>query len=76
MQTEKTINMNVGKWIPLFGGESGYTDVFMCSNCKKNTVVYRHAKSCDYNYCPRCGALMCSEQSIDKLRKEIGNSLL
>lgn len=48
-----------GRWIPRKPDCRGYTEAFMCSECKAITYMHYCAKDCEYDdFCPNCGADM------------------
>ena len=51
-----------GKWMTFNPDTRGYTDRFICSSCGNYTTYHVYDKSCDYDYCPNCGAKMDLEE--------------
>lgn len=47
-----------GRWIAENQDNRGYADCFTCTNCKNYVYTYALMRSCEFDYCPNCGALM------------------
>lgn len=47
-----------GRWIAENQDNRGYADCFTCTNCKNYVYTYTLMRSCEFDYCPNCGALM------------------
>lgn len=50
-----------GQWIKINPDCRGYSNTYECSNCKSYIYTYLFEKYCDYEFCPRCRAIMDKE---------------
>lgn len=54
-----------GHWISIDEDARGFAEEYECSACKKDICLSYYTTSCDYEYCPICGA---------KMGETVGNS--
>lgn len=47
-----------GRWVAENQDNRGYADCFTCTNCKNYVYTYTLMRSCEFDYCPNCGARM------------------
>lgn len=53
-------------WVGLDEDARGFASEYGCSNCDSVTYLYMYQRSCDYEFCPYCGARMDGDENAER----------